>query len=230
MNGKQTAARLVFFVLTGICIPAFLPGCAAHRHWVDSGARADMAPGGLQVRTYQGSQYHYRLGRHLQDRQKCALAIQEFRSAIKMDPEHVDAFNAMGLCLDALARHEEAARAYHQALHLDPDRGDVFNNLGYSNLVRGSSGAAVYYIDQALKIEPDNNTYHNNLGIAYVEEGHFDAALEAFRQAADTPEQARRRLAGLLSDKGYEDEARRQLIMADSLENNDLMPAPAPEQ
>lgn len=212
MERKHSAGWMKVLVLTGMMLfPGSIP----------------QAPAGAgEMCSYGEPDYHYRLGRHLQERGKHRLAAQEFRSALKARPDWADSFNALGLSLDAMEMRGDAVKAYKNALKRDPERADVLNNLGYSHLVRGNYGSAVYYINKAVTLDPDNRLYRNNLGAAYVKEGHFDAALEEFRMAAETPGEARMRLASVLLQNGHEREAREQMIMAGSLEDIELPAGP----
>ena len=194
--------------------------------WISAEARSDRTGdrdirGEPRGKLREDPAQYYRRGRHLQDRGRHELAAEEFRSAVLVEPGHANALAAMGISLDAMGRHEQAERAYREALTRAPDRADIYNNLGYSRMLRGDIDRAIEYFEQAVSIDDTTGRYRNNLGMAYVKTGNLDAALAAFRETGDSAQQARKRFARVLEDNGYQQEAKKQRLLANTLEGFD---------
>ena len=58
-------------------------------------------------------------------------AVTRYEQALYLQPDHVTAYNNIGLALLNQGRHEEARLNFEQALYLRPDLAGVHNNLGW---------------------------------------------------------------------------------------------------
>lgn len=116
--------------------------------------------------------------------------ISEFRSAVRLRPDFVEAYNNLGLALTQSDRTTEAIRAFEEALRLDPDFVDARANLG-GVLVVVDADRAVRQLQQALGANPSHLNAHYNLSRAYNSLGerpkeikHLEAALQIDRNFA----------------------------------------------
>lgn len=130
---------------------------------------------------------HFRRGFHSQSQGRHSLAVEEFRRALQLNPEHTRALNALGISSDHLGDYETAVDSYKAALALDPELDFVHNNLGYSYLIQGNYTRAVSSFEKAVALDGDNELYRNNLGMAHARKGSFRQALALFQEQ---PEQA----------------------------------------
>ena len=113
------------------------------------------------------------------------------RAAIAAQPDHVNAYNNLGLVLMDLQRYEEAEQVLMQAAKIQPDQAESLINLG--NLYRASQrrNEAEQAYRQGLAIQPEQVDALYNLGLMMLEDGRLDEAEAAFRQAlANQPDQA----------------------------------------
>jgi Flp pilus assembly protein TadD len=178
----------------------------------------DIRESGSNARPHDNARYRYQFGRYLQDRNKHAMAVTEFRTLLDQYPGHADAYNAMGISLDRLGRHREAIAAYEEALKINPKRADIANNRGYSHLLDGNSGLAVDYLQKAVFLDSKNKHYRGNLTLVYIEEEEYDEALKSFRRIGYSATESRTRLAEILRGMGRNREAEEQLRAAGTLE------------
>ncbi len=68
-------------------------------------------------------------------------AAAQFRSAVRLDPEYVEAWNNLGSMLAELGRLSEAAGAFRRALALVPEYIDARENPGMVLKQMDESGA-----------------------------------------------------------------------------------------
>jgi lipoprotein NlpI len=182
-------------------------------------ARGSIAGFISSVRPYQESvDSILRRARFFQENRKYRLAIQEFRAAVGIDPNNVEAYNSMGVSYDHLGDYEQAASCYRKALALNHDLAYVQNNLGYSCLLQGNLDGAIEAFKKAIDLEPQKALYHNNLGLAYAEKGLFQSAFEEL-SANGGERKAHYNLAQILRRRGLDGVAGPHLIQVESTKN-----------
>ncbi len=136
------------------------------------------------IRPYLGdASSHYSMACFFQQRKKHVLAIEEFRTAVRIDPKFVKALNGMGVSYDALGDHAKAVELYETALKVNPDLPYVLNNLGYALFQQGKLDRAIETYQKAIALNAGNSRYHNNLALAYAQKGEHDKAFTEFKTA-----------------------------------------------
>jgi Tfp pilus assembly protein PilF len=163
---------------------------------------------------------HYGLGCYLQERKKHKPAIEEFRTAVEINPRNAKAYNAMGVSYDALGAHSRAVESYTAALAIDQKLDYVLNNLGYSYLLQDRLDLAIENFKKALDLDSDNERYRNNLGLAYAKRGQYDAAFAEFERSGDEA-RAHYNVAQLYYRKGRYREAEVHFAEASALKPSD---------
>ncbi len=93
-------------------------------------------------------------------------AIQWFQRAARLNP--YDPYNSMriGMCLDWLGRHEEAAPYFEQALKRDPNNYYVLAHQGWHFVQTGDYRAAKRWFERSLEVL---NQWHNPIAWTYLE-------------------------------------------------------------
>ena len=81
-------------------------------------------------------------GRVLFGRGEYALAIEEFRKAIRETPESPEGYNALASSYDMIGRFDLANRNYELALARAPDEGRIYRNMARSLKMQGRVGEA----------------------------------------------------------------------------------------
>ncbi len=110
-------------------------------------------------------------------------AVEEYKTAVKLKPDYVDAHNNLGLAYDKQGRIEEAMEEYKAAIRLKPDNVNAYNNLGLAYVNQGRIEEAVEEYKTAIRLKPDYLKAHNNLGIAYDKQGRVEEAVEEYKTA-----------------------------------------------
>ncbi|MFO8241071.1 MAG: tetratricopeptide repeat protein [Dissulfuribacterales bacterium] len=160
------------------------------------------------VRPYRGdAESHYLLACYFQKRTKHNLALEEFRTAIKIDPTFVKAYNGMGISYDFLGDYGHAIESYKAALQVNPDLPYVHNNIGYAYLLQDSPDQAIENFQKAIALDKKKALYHNNLGLAFAENGQYERAFIEFKLAGNEVT-AHHNMARIFYRKGlYDDSA-----------------------
>ncbi len=135
--------------------------------------------------SHGNAESHYLLACHYQERARHKEAIAEFKKVLSIDPNHLRAYNGLGVSFDHLRNYSLAIEYYKKALEIDPGLDYVQNNLGYSYLLAGKYGEAIKTFERAISLNPQEKRFHNNMALAYAENGQFDLAFNEFRKAGD---------------------------------------------
>jgi Tfp pilus assembly protein PilF len=144
-----------------------------------------------------------------------ALALEEFRKAVKDDSRNPYFHKGLGQAYAAMNRFKEAVEAFRKALSLNPYYVDVRNDLGMALISSGKreEGKKEFLTAFNDPTNPSPELTSWNLGSAYFEEQNYVQAVEWFRTSV-----ARRKtapayfgLAASLQKLGREAEALAEL-------------------
>jgi len=95
-------------------------------------ARADLAAG------------YYRTG-------QLAVALDEARRAVTIDPGFADAYGLLGLIYMDMNERADAEESFQKALRLDPAGSELANNYGWFLCQTGRERESLQYFDRALR-------------------------------------------------------------------------------
>ncbi len=110
-------------------------------------------------------------------------AINEYRTAVQIDPGYNDARNNLGQLLAQRGRVDEAIIQFQKALETQPGDGMLHYNLGAALVLRGRREEAIDQFRQALVIQPEDAETQDNLGMLLLQTGRRDEAISHFLQA-----------------------------------------------
>ena len=167
-------------------------------------------------------------GIELQTRGDIAAALKYFRSAVSIDPRHVDALCLVADALRASGDAEGALENARAAADLAPERSEVLLLLASMLPLPQCRREAIGAIRRLLALTADSAELglHRRLAELLREEGELDAAIAHFRNAlevhGDTPElNLHAQLANLLHVRGHAQEAREHYAHAHELARDD---------
>ncbi len=123
------------------------------------------------------------LGFALKSRGRLEEAIEQYRTAVGLDPNS-EMFKALGVAYTAAGQTDKAIEAFESALRIQPNDATTYNDLGAVYEGLGMLDKAVEFYQAALKLNPDLPDTHYNLGLAYRREGLLDSAIVHFETAA----------------------------------------------
>jgi len=112
-----------------------------------------------------------------------ALALEEFKKAVKEDPRNAYAYKGLGLTYAQLRKFPEAIAAFRRALQVNPYYVDVRNDLGTALVLSGkrAEGKAEFLAAFNDPTNPTPEISARNLGQAYFEEKNYPEAANWFR-------------------------------------------------
>jgi len=110
-------------------------------------------------------------------------AEEQFRKALALYPQYIDALNDLGNILTERGMLDEAEALFRRALRLNPNVPETSVNLGALLQRRGEIDEAVALYEKAVSLESRLLTAHVNLGRALAGLGRYGEAAEHFEAA-----------------------------------------------
>ena len=83
-------------------------------------------------------------------------AEAEYRTAIRLDPDHIDAYTNLGVLLTALNRNEEAVACFCKAITLRPKHREARRLMALAHCTIGEIDEAVKIFEEWLDEEPED--------------------------------------------------------------------------
>ncbi len=134
-------------------------------------------------------------------------AIEYYTQAIKLNPNHADAYNDRGLARLALGDRQGAIADYTQAIKINPRHAEIYNNRGIAKFAAEDPQGAIADYTQAIKINPLLEDPYLNLaqlyrqrGLSLESSGDSRGAMTEYTQAIQVlnqmPSSERSRLRG----------------------------------
>ena len=117
---------------------------------------------------------HHGLGNIYMNKRLYQRAVDEYKEAIRENPDDVNSCNQMGLAYEELGKFEEAEAAYRQAMSLDPSRTEAKNNLAVLYIKKGLYDEAYKEFMEIFRIDPfrHNVAYKLKALEPYISKGH----------------------------------------------------------
>jgi tetratricopeptide (TPR) repeat protein len=150
---------------------------------------------------------------HLDYEHARAVAVESYRQAVKLDPEHEEARLGLAVALLESRLYMEAAEHFAWLLNRQPSNLRVRIGLADCRHVLGDHDEAVRLVDHVLAERPNYAPALSLRGRLLLQDGQFAEAESCLRQAlALTPQdhQARFNLIKCLSNNGKDSEAQEQ--------------------
>jgi tetratricopeptide (TPR) repeat protein len=155
-------------------------------------------------------------------------AIAEYREAIKINPNNIEAHLKIGFLLYNVKKSKEGMAHLEKAIKLDPDNALVHHDLGMALLHQRKYDQAAKHLSEALRRMPQgiDKQYnavdmHYNLGLALFYSGDFSRSTVHLSEAVRlSPAEGKLHydLAVALAAEGKTDDALRHYAKAISIE------------
>ncbi len=110
-------------------------------------------------------------------------AIEELKTALKLDPENVNILNSLGVCYGVKGELEEALEAFRDATRFDPQEVMAFYNAGYVHSMLNQTEDALKCYQKAEATGEDVFEVIFQLGKLYLDIGDLDAAKTYLEKA-----------------------------------------------
>lgn len=110
-------------------------------------------------------------------------AVEEFRTALLMDPSNATARNSLGVCYGLLKLYEKSLEEFESAIRMNP--GDMMSvyNAGLVHVLRGNKTKALEYFFKAEEISGGMFEAAFQIGKLYLEAGDFEKAKTFLEKA-----------------------------------------------
>jgi tetratricopeptide (TPR) repeat protein len=109
-------------------------------------------------------------------------AVDHYREALRLQPDHAASHCNLGRLLASRGDLQAAATHYETAIELDPRLPEAYSNLGTLLISFGHTRAAIEHFKQALRLRADS-TAHFNLAVGYAHDGRMLEATAMARKA-----------------------------------------------
>jgi tetratricopeptide (TPR) repeat protein len=200
--------RVYLLAGSAVAVLLALSVTASHqtKHWQDSVTLLQHA---LAV-ARPSALVHTNLGAAWDELRQFDKAAEQYRAAIRVDPEYVGARNNLGAMLTERGRLDEAIEHLRQALRTDPEHANAHFNMANALSKQGQIDEATFHYQESLRIDPENPKPYNNLGALLQDLGRFDEAVQQYRTALSldpTDARARYNLGDALSELDQFEEA-----------------------
>ncbi|HKT54325.1 MAG TPA: tetratricopeptide repeat protein [Caulobacteraceae bacterium] len=120
----------------------------------------------------------YLAGRYPQAEQIC-------RQVIAGRPNMADAYNLLGVVLNARNDPQGAVDSLSRAVRLNPNVPSFYSNLGEIERQRGKLDEAQAALKRALELDPNTAQAHSNLGIVHFDRKEFEEAAACYKKAIE---------------------------------------------
>ena len=111
-------------------------------------------------------------------------ADQEFRRAIALDPNYVQAHHWRANLLTLLNREVEAFAEIERARQLDPVSNSILADKGLIMFRNGAAQEAIALLQQVQSADPSFPSTYRNLSVVYFELGRYDEWLQELKVLA----------------------------------------------
>jgi predicted TPR repeat methyltransferase len=149
-----------------------------------------------------------------------------YRTAIRLNPEHIDAYTNLGILLSGLKRPEEAAACYCRVITLRPKHREARKLLALAHCTLGEIGKAANILEEWLEEEPENPIARHMLAACTgrdvpdrASNGFIEATFDSFASSFESKLErlsyrAPALVAAMLQDSGVEQSHRLDVLDA----------------
>lgn len=149
--------------------------------WVGSGLPS--ASGADQPAGRDAAHLHYSQGVGLLASGDLLGAKAEFREALRLRPDLVQARFSLGTALYLAGDVDSAIDAYRTVIRQQPDLAHAHLHLGIALMVVHDWAAAESALQTAVRLQPDSVPGHYNLGLVRTRLGDRRTAIASYREA-----------------------------------------------
>ncbi|MBA2652699.1 MAG: tetratricopeptide repeat protein [Tatlockia sp.] len=110
-------------------------------------------------------------------------AIRLYGELLKIQPEHAQALNFVGIAYAQLGDLEKAVVFLRQAIHLEATNAHFHNNLANVYKNARQMNEAIKHYSEAIKLAPFYAQAHHNLATVYASQNNYKDALNHYRLA-----------------------------------------------
>lgn len=154
-------------ILLTLCGSSMLIGCASNS---PNSAFGSPDPISSTLKAFiDTAQALYDRGRELHKQSRLAEADQYYQQALKINPEYMDAQNAMAALDASRGDVDRAIRLLTSLAEAHPDAAHIHANLGYAYYLKGQYALAKDALERATMLDPSNENSWKKLNMVSAE-------------------------------------------------------------
>ncbi len=121
----------------------------------------------------------------LQNHKKNNLNVAKnfYNKTLKINLNHVDARNNLGIIFFNLGEHQKAISCFKKVIQIQPNYVAAYYNLGNIHKELEEHQKAINCYEKAIQIKPDYVDAHNNLGIIFFKLGEYQKSISCYEKA-----------------------------------------------
>lgn len=109
-------------------------------------------------------------------------ALEDFTTAIQLNPNLSEAFNNRGAVYSALKQYNLAMQDYEKAIQINPDNVEAYVNRGAVYAQKGQYDVAIIDFNEAIYLSPNYAIAYKNRGLAFQALGKIAEAEADFKK------------------------------------------------
>jgi serine/threonine-protein kinase len=125
---------------------------------------------------------HQTAATDFEQKQLFSQAEDEYRAALKIDPNNAAVQSALGHVLVEERKWDEAISVLRAAIASQPDDAVAHNNLGVALQTVGNVADAIPEFREAVRLQPDSLEPHSNLGHALEKQNDLNGSIAEYRE------------------------------------------------
>ncbi len=129
-------------------------------------------------------EYYYR-GNDYYEKGGYDKAIENYNTAIILNPSFPEAYFNRGLCYYNKKEYDKAIKDYTKAAELDPSNPVIYNNRGDAHYRKQEYDKAIIDYDKAVMLNESYLKAYYNRGLAYAVLEDYDKAVEDFSKVIE---------------------------------------------
>jgi tetratricopeptide (TPR) repeat protein len=131
----------------------------------------------------ESTRVQYGLGKAELEIGQFAAARDALERTLQLDPNYVDAIEALATAQYRLGQPVEAMRLYRRVLEYWPRFPEAHDNVGLLLAESGHPAEAAQEFETAIQLKPDYGAAHSHLGNAWTAQGRAADAIAEYQQA-----------------------------------------------
>ena len=108
-----------------------------------------------------------------------------YKETLKINPNHIDAHNNLGILLHQLGEYEKAIGCYEKAIEIQPNYAAAYYNRGNTHKVLGEYEKAIGCYEKAIEIQPNYAAAYYNRGNTHKVLGEYEKAIGCYEKAIE---------------------------------------------